>query len=214
MGMRIVYVVGAVSGEKPVKVGVTQSIKQRLKGLQTGCPVKLKVYHAVRVRDWAAQNIERAAHHKLRPFRTHGEWFDVTPDEALAVIVKAAPEHIARARMMHGHMKNWLDTICAEHGLEFEDRLSIELYEDWARTNRGLMKAANAFVTKLHGMGATALLGHVIIEHKSVREIFRREPTAAKKADKAFRAAVAALSDYRAFRREQSLLDEILGMGV
>jgi hypothetical protein len=71
----IVYFVGGESG--PVKIGWTQQpIKDRLKCIQNGSPVKLHVL--------ATANRHRIAekwyHRQFASSRLHGEWFDRTPE--------------------------------------------------------------------------------------------------------------------------------------
>lgn len=80
-----VYVVGSDDG--PMKIGIAIDPRNRLAELQVGHPFKLKV-----LRTWkheAAAHIELAAHKILRGNRLQGEWFSVSPEEAIAAVERA-----------------------------------------------------------------------------------------------------------------------------
>lgn len=100
----VVYVI-ASGPEGPSKIGFTSNLQERLAGLQTGCWMKLGVYHfrlcifqsggagykTMRAAlSAAARAVERKAHAALSEmdFALHGEWFDVSVDEAIQVIDK------------------------------------------------------------------------------------------------------------------------------
>lgn len=71
----IVYFVGGETG--PVKIGFTQQpIKERLKCIQNGSPVKLHVL-ALR-KDGRAR--EAVYHRQFAAHRLHGEWFERCPE--------------------------------------------------------------------------------------------------------------------------------------
>lgn len=59
----------------PIKIGVSDDPKQRLKSLQTGSP------HSLHLRDAAPvpedQRLESALHKKLEHRRLNGEWFEI-----------------------------------------------------------------------------------------------------------------------------------------
>ena len=70
----VVYFIGADQG--PVKIGTTSgSVKNRLSGIQTGHPHRLRV---LAVAD-GGYELESAFHLIFAPNRLHGEWFDRTP---------------------------------------------------------------------------------------------------------------------------------------
>lgn len=80
-----VYVVGSDDG--PMKIGIAIDPRNRLAELQVGHPFKLKV-----LRTWkheAAAHIELEAHKILRGNRLQGEWFSVSPEEAIAAVERA-----------------------------------------------------------------------------------------------------------------------------
>ena len=78
----IVYAV-AWSEEGPVKIGITDSEKSRLRTLQTGCPYKLSVMYseACSSRE-QSQKLEAWCHERLAAYRLEGEWFDLTVEQA------------------------------------------------------------------------------------------------------------------------------------
>lgn len=99
----LVYVLGA-DPEGPVKIGRTTQLPERLVQLQIGSPYALEVYgfrfiaappsvQRTSLRYCFAAGaaaLERAVHRKLDEFglRLSGEWFDLSAEEALAVIGK------------------------------------------------------------------------------------------------------------------------------
>jgi T5orf172 domain len=74
-----------VEGGGRFKIGIsTSSAKTRLRGLQTGSPVRLQIIHSALVRDCCSA--ERLAHGLLARFRLHGEWFECSEEKALSVL--------------------------------------------------------------------------------------------------------------------------------
>jgi hypothetical protein len=71
----VVYVIGAASGEGLLKIGVTNSMPDRLRELQAGSPVPLAIVLTTR----APRSFERWIHEAFREDRRHGEWFARTP---------------------------------------------------------------------------------------------------------------------------------------
>jgi hypothetical protein len=83
-----VYVIGPQDGL--YKIGISRDPQLRLseiKRVQGPMPSIHALYE--RNSDGEARSIERAAHHTLRPLRVWGEWFSVTPDQAMKAIEKA-----------------------------------------------------------------------------------------------------------------------------
>lgn len=71
----IVYFVGGEQG--PVKIGFTQQpIKERLKCIQNGSPVKL---HVLAIQP-ARRQREGWYHRQFAAYRLHGEWFERAPE--------------------------------------------------------------------------------------------------------------------------------------
>jgi hypothetical protein len=87
------YFIG--NGTGPIKVGVTRDKpSERLKGLQTGNPTKLRVIYSLEIDDvfkW-----ERAFHSALSGAHVQGEWYE---REAVLLLIdelsgKALPENV------------------------------------------------------------------------------------------------------------------------
>lgn len=88
--MSYVYVIAG--GRRHIKIGISHAPKERLKGIQTGCPFTLRI-----AKTWntsRAREIEKKAHTVLHKYRWAGEWFDVPHQTAVLVVdmlVKAMP---------------------------------------------------------------------------------------------------------------------------
>jgi hypothetical protein len=79
------YFIGGDEG--PVKIGYSALPAIRLKDLQCGSPVQLRILAAVR----GGSEREREYHRRFRGSRAHGEWFHRTPD-IIAEIDRIAAE--------------------------------------------------------------------------------------------------------------------------
>lgn len=77
-----IYLIEGAPGR--FKIGITKSTRARMKSLQTGSPVPLRLVHSAFVRDSAAA--ERLAHGLLTRFRLHGEWFECSEERAISVL--------------------------------------------------------------------------------------------------------------------------------
>lgn len=75
-----------------VKVGITSSLKNRLSQLRSASGLTIKVEATFECD--RARAVEKAVHELLAAHRKHGEWFDVTPDQAREA-VEAAIAHLA-----------------------------------------------------------------------------------------------------------------------
>lgn len=84
--MRYVYVVEAENGL--VKIGFASSPKERLRALQTGSPLKLRLRRFLKIPD--APVAERGLHERFRKHRVHGEWFSISAREAAAAVDELA----------------------------------------------------------------------------------------------------------------------------
>lgn len=109
--LTLLYVI-APDIDGPTKIGISANIKNRVEQLQIGCWLPLKVY-GVRfatkrvfvnanclegVAKESARALEAACHKNLRACDVglNGEWFDITPKEALeAISVTGKKEGIA-----------------------------------------------------------------------------------------------------------------------
>jgi hypothetical protein len=68
----------------PCKIGITTNDKMRFAQIQTGSPVRI-------IPEWSlacnnAPNLERRMHAAFADKRLKGEWFDITPKEADAML--------------------------------------------------------------------------------------------------------------------------------
>jgi len=87
-GQAFVYVIGSEDG--PQKIGMSANPASRLRGLQTSSPHRLKLLAAVDVPATDAVAVERHAHAALSLHHLLGEWFRVTPDQAVTAVQEAA----------------------------------------------------------------------------------------------------------------------------
>jgi hypothetical protein len=76
--------------EAPVKIGITHSLKSRMKSLQTGNPKPIGLVFAFSTPDVRfAKHFERGLHEVNAEFRLNGEWFNMDPRHALIDMVGA-----------------------------------------------------------------------------------------------------------------------------
>lgn len=85
---KVIYVIGPRDG--PQKIGLGKTAQGRLRNLQTGNGSALEIAGSVAADDGEAASIERFAHYLLEPHRMRGEWFDVSPEQAVEAITQAA----------------------------------------------------------------------------------------------------------------------------
>lgn len=81
-----VYVMG--SDTKPQKIGIAKDVALRKQFMQVGCPFDMITHHTEPTDNAAA--VERLAHAYLAPYRQRGEWYNVEPPVAIAVVKRAA----------------------------------------------------------------------------------------------------------------------------
>jgi hypothetical protein len=61
-----------------MKIGIAQKVKRRLSQIQTGNPIKLEVFHSIKVDSVEqAKEIEKECHKELQRYRLNGEWFEI-----------------------------------------------------------------------------------------------------------------------------------------
>jgi hypothetical protein len=85
--MACVYVIQA-EGLSRCKVGIAINPKKRLESLQFASPVRLILVAAFEARQ--PRVIEREVHQRLAGKRLWGEWFDMSPAEAIAIVQTVA----------------------------------------------------------------------------------------------------------------------------
>lgn len=95
-GNSLVYVIGQ-RNSSIAKIGVTGgSLRSRLKGIQTGSPVKLEVLWWF----YASTADEQYLHAVFDEYRLEGEWFDFRGEEP-DIVVKAAATRLWPERFAH-----------------------------------------------------------------------------------------------------------------
>lgn len=210
--IRTVYVIGIA--ESPVKVGVADDMNKRIVGLQVGCPDELKVHHLFHTRDWAAPLIERAVHKELAPHHRRGEWFNVTADEALAVIERIAPSVLAGEYERRRVSTDLFEQISAEcHLLPWaNDVLGHYKRTLTSHASRVEVEAMNSAIRR--SVGTTGLIAfQTFMNDKTALALsLRRDPIAHRKAIKTIGEAINALVIFVRSEAERSLLDEIQGI--
>jgi hypothetical protein len=84
-----VYVIRkAIQGH--VKVGIGADPRERLRTLQTGSSEPLELVYTCAVKSNDGLRVERAAQDMMRNHQLVGEWFDTTPEMAVAAIAASA----------------------------------------------------------------------------------------------------------------------------
>lgn len=83
--MKYIYVI--TCGSAFIKVGVALNPSKRLKDLQTGAPLKLRLFDMVKIATARqAYKYENEVHRRLARFASEGEWFRCKPEDAMAII--------------------------------------------------------------------------------------------------------------------------------
>ncbi|RYE93391.1 MAG: GIY-YIG nuclease family protein [Oxalobacteraceae bacterium] len=80
-----IYVIAA-SPEGPCKVGLSKHPDKRLRQLQTGHPVRLTLHHTLAVDVQKVALLERIIHKTIGYRKTHGEWFDMSVEDAIGEV--------------------------------------------------------------------------------------------------------------------------------
>lgn len=89
---RFVYVVTAEGRNQPAKVGIATNPLSRLRGLKTGNPEHLRIFHLFKMA-WAdASRVEANVKHRLRGLRVTGEWLDLPAESVIETVRKVAKD--------------------------------------------------------------------------------------------------------------------------
>ncbi len=91
-----VYVIGWDAGWQ--KVGFSYRPEKRAEVLRKAGAPRYKVHHQVEVAPQDVRGVEALAHHLLRAHHEEGEWFGVTPAEAIAAVDDAVVRYAAGER--------------------------------------------------------------------------------------------------------------------
>jgi hypothetical protein len=102
--VRYVYVIGPAAGLQ--KVGMATNPRARLAQLQTASPHDLVLHESVAVPFDLAPAVERHAHRALIRHCVRSEWFEVSPEAAVAAL-DAAVTAIAQARAPSAPARSW-----------------------------------------------------------------------------------------------------------
>lgn len=78
------YVIGPTVGAQ--KIGFSKNVQQRLRTLQTASAVPLLIHAQVAVPEARVRLLERKLHNELRHRKKSGEWFELSPDDAVAQV--------------------------------------------------------------------------------------------------------------------------------
>lgn len=75
-----------------VKIGVAYDVKRRLKAISNGCPVKPELFGSIQYENnTIAHQMEQRAHEFFWKYRRNGEWFEILPEQALALLQRMEP---------------------------------------------------------------------------------------------------------------------------
>lgn len=80
-----IYVIAA-DESGPVKIGYSNDPSRRLKELQTGYPKPLSLWHQQEFDQDQGKLMEQLIHKTLRLHRSHGEWFKLSVQQAIAEV--------------------------------------------------------------------------------------------------------------------------------
>lgn len=79
-----IYVIGTQGNLQ--KIGYAADPAKRLAQLQTGNPEKLFLHYKIPVPDTRARLVEQRIHKEINYKRTMGEWFKLSPKEAIDLL--------------------------------------------------------------------------------------------------------------------------------
>lgn len=104
-----IYVIGP--DKPPIKIGVTTDLDIRLKAIQTGNSQKLQVHYIEEVDPNHAYLYEKIIHKNLKLQNTHGEWFDISIEDAINEIkwclIRYENEINLANKIKHGSIKRY-----------------------------------------------------------------------------------------------------------
>lgn len=81
--MSYIYVIGT---ENQIKIGFSKCPEKRLKQLQTGNMNKLTLYYQDEMQDSKIRIIESLIHRDLKDKKSCGEWFNISPQDAISYV--------------------------------------------------------------------------------------------------------------------------------
>ena len=75
------YVIGNNTDKQ--KIGFSKDVNKRLKTLQTGNPDELKIHYTIECPSEKTRKLEKKIHTELSYKKLKGEWFAMSPTEAI-----------------------------------------------------------------------------------------------------------------------------------
>jgi hypothetical protein len=93
MGVNYIYVICEEVNPELVKIGFSMHPDKRVRELQTASPKPLTLFHKEEVQDLNARALERVIHRTLAHKRKNGEWFAMSPEDAVFEIKHALMKH-------------------------------------------------------------------------------------------------------------------------
>lgn len=120
------YVYFVQAGENgPIKIGVAKNVKNRLRGLQTANPVKLKVLKNFEFSsEKRAREIEQRFHNFFKHTRMIGEWFRYKP-----FTVRYIENLFLEDNEVYDKSKSWDDCV-----------FGIDIYNKFAATDHAIQR--------------------------------------------------------------------------
>lgn len=90
-------------GPRPVKIGFSAEPNKRLKQLQTGHSSPLVLFHKEEVPFENVRALEKLIHKELKHHKARGEWFQISPEDAVL--------EIKHALIRYGDIENLPDVL-------------------------------------------------------------------------------------------------------
>lgn len=94
------------AGNDLYKIGITSKLSRRIKGIQTGCPFPLEVFHTVQAKKEKILVLEAYFHREYKQKRTTGEWFKLSLSE-IDEIKKTSIDDL----LLYAHERNKADVL-------------------------------------------------------------------------------------------------------
>lgn len=126
------------TGSNLLKIGKSCNVTDRLKALQSCCGSKLEIKHIFNV------DIENILHIKLKDKRIHGEWFDISFLDVIALV-----NSDDNLRMATSTLDNTIDSktnhILGKHNWIHAMRIGSQKNISFSDLNSSLFKTINSY---------------------------------------------------------------------
>ena len=115
-----------------MKIGAATNPGMRLNELQCGNPFELKLMATVSIYTGNPKLVEYAAHRLAQKYRIRGEWFELSAERAVKMILRAARNmkvvHAAYAAVLaQADIERRAETVADEAGQETERRRKLRV---------------------------------------------------------------------------------------